>query len=203
MSKNEIEQVKEKEQKNEKVSDRPFLRYVYEKNSETAKNKVSAIELSDGTKEGTPEYYRKVLQALKSSTGCENPVIAERILSRIGWGMSSNNPEQRMEVVNILLHTLEPQGELEAMLLGQFLALQDSGLTCLRDANYNDGFYHKKELFLLSTKLFRCANDTMQTLLKYRSGGKQQIQVIHVSGEAKAVIANEMKSGGSSEKNCV
>ncbi|MDN3509253.1 MAG: hypothetical protein P0S93_04485 [Candidatus Neptunochlamydia sp.] len=38
----------------------------------------------------------------------------------------------------------------------------------------------------------RCANETMQTLLKYCSGSKQQIQVVHVSGNGKVIIANEM-----------
>ena len=173
-----------------------FLKYQYRVSSGTGQKEVCGVELSDGTQSDSPQFMKKLEEALMAMTGTSNPEIAEKILSKIAWAMSSGNSEQRMKEVTTLLHTLEPQNETEALLLGQFLALQDSGMQCLHDANYNEMFYHKKELFQLSTKLFRSANDTMQTLLKYRSGGKQQIQVIHVSGEGKAVIANEMKSGG-------
>jgi hypothetical protein len=114
--------------------------------------------------------------------------------------MSANNDESRTQLIHMLLPSLRQQDESEAMLLGQFLVLQDSGMNCMRNANYNEMFCHKKELFQLGVKLFRCANETMQTLLKYRCGGKQQIQVIHVSGEGKAVIANEMSTGGRGER---
>lgn len=174
-----------------------FFRYQFRDNSETGRRELCGIELSDKTKPDSPEFIEKLELALKGMTGSSNPEIAERIVSKIAWAMSSEDNEHRLKEVTTLLHTLEPQNETEALLLGQFLALQDSGIQCLHNANYNEMFYHKKELFQLSVKLFRCANETMQTLLKYRSGGKQQIQVIHVSGEGKAVIANEMKTGGS------
>lgn len=173
-----------------------FLKYQFKENLETGKKEVCGFELSDKTLPDSPEFIEKLTGALKEMTGSSNPEIAERIVSKIAWAMASNESEHRLQEVTTLLHTLEPKNETEALLLGQFLALQDSAIQCLHNANYNEMFYHKKELFQLSVKLFRCANETMETLLKYRSGGKQQIQVIHVSGDAKAVIANEMRGGG-------
>ncbi len=176
--------------------DEVFLKYQFRENPETGCRELCGIELSDKTLPDSPEFMEKLELALKGMTGSRNPEIAERIVSKIAWAMSSEDNEHRLKEVTTLLHTLDPQNETEALLLGQFLALQDSGIQCLHNANFNELFYHKKELFQLSVKLFRCANETMQTLLKYRSGGKQQIQVIHVSGDGKAVIANEMKNGG-------
>ncbi|NGX46771.1 MAG: hypothetical protein K1000chlam3_00134 [Chlamydiae bacterium] len=176
--------------------DKVYLKYKFKENPDTGRREAYEIELSDNTLPDSPEFMEKLTCALKNMTGSSNPEIADRIVSKIAWAMSSDDDEHRLKEVTTLLHTLEPQNESEALLLGQFLALQDSGMQCLHNANYNEMFYHKKELFQLSVKLLRCANETMQTLLKYRSGGKQLIQVIHVSGEGKAVIANEMRSGG-------
>lgn len=170
----------------------PRLKYKFEESLDSGKKKFHSIELSDRTQPDSEGFVEKLCKALQQTTGSNDPEVAQRIISKIAWGMSSSDNEERIANVTALLHALAPQDEAEALLLGLFLALQDSGLDCLRNANYNEMFYHKKELFQLSMKLFRCANETMQTLLKYRSGGKQQIQVIRVSGEGKAVIANEM-----------
>jgi hypothetical protein len=179
-----------------KNQEKVFIKYKFENNPDTGEREFLGIELSDKTSSDTPEFLEKLTCALKNMTGSDNPEIAERIITKIAWAMSSSDSEHRLREVTTLLHTLEPKNETEALLFGQFLALQDSGIKCLHNANYNEMFFHKKELFQLSVKLFRCANETMQTLLKYRSGGAHQIQVIHVSGEGKAVIANEMKHGG-------
>lgn len=174
----------------------PHLKFTFEKDCDSGQKKFRSIELSDGTQVESDEFTEKLSEAFKCTSGSCDPEVAQRIISKLAWGMSSSDIEERVENVTTLLPALAPQDETEALLLGQFLALQDSGLSCLRKANYNEMFYHKKELFQLSMKLFKCANETMQTFLKYRSGGKQQIQVIHISGEGKAVIANEMHNGG-------
>lgn len=174
----------------------PFLKYIYEKDQETGKKALTSVVLSDGTSLDDPDFLEGVLQALKRSTGSNNPEVAERIISEAAWGMSSNDSEERMRVVSMLLPSLKPRDESEGLLFGQFLALRDSGMESLRKANSAEAFFHTKELYQLSIKLMRCANETMQTLLKYRSDGKQQIQVIHVSGDGKAIIANEMNMGG-------
>jgi hypothetical protein len=86
------------------------------------------------------------------------------------------------------LLALKPQEETEATILGQFITLQESGFRCLRLANSQDGFYHVERFFLLATKLFNTANQTMHALLKYRSGGQQTVQVIHVHNEGQAIV---------------
>ena len=53
-------------------------------------------------------------------------------------------------------------------------------------------FYHIERLFLLATKLLNTANQTMQALLKYRSGGQQTVQVVHVYNEGQAIVAQNL-----------
>ncbi|MGD2169928.1 MAG: hypothetical protein PVI40_06785 [Chlamydiota bacterium] len=180
------------EEKTKKV----FLKFKFKENLETGRKELCSAKLSDNTPHGSPGFEKKFTKALKDTTGSENLDIAIEIINKIAWGMSSDNIEKRYNDVITLLPTLEPQNETEALLSGQFLALQDSGMDCLRSAHFSDILCHKKEYLQLSVKLFRCANETMQTLLKYRSGGKQQIQVIHVSKDGKAVIANEINNEG-------
>ncbi len=107
--------------------------------------------------------------------------------------MTGERSDLRMNEVSALLSALRPKDETEAMLLGQFIALQDSGMKCLRHANLPEqGFYHEERLFLLANKLFNTANQTMQTILKYRSGGQQTVQVVHVHNEGQAIVAQNL-----------
>ena len=47
----------------------PFLKYIYEKDSNTGKKVIKSIELSDGTTIDDPDYLKKVLAAFKKATG--------------------------------------------------------------------------------------------------------------------------------------
>lgn len=99
------------------------------------------------------------------------------------------------EELQALLPALEPKSTAEAVLLGQFLALNDSGMKCLRLANLPDqGFYHVEKLYSLAHKLLNTANQTMQTVVKYRSGGQQTIQVVHMHNEGQAIVAQNLSS---------
>ena len=200
-NKNELAAEKSSHLIRPEASPEPFLRFIYVKNPETGEKALKTVELSDGTSPNDSGFLEGVLKALKRATGSDNPEVAERIISDTAWGMSSKDSEERMHAVNTLLPSLNPLDESEALLLGQFLALRDSGMQCLRRASGAEMLYHIKELYQLSIKLMRCANETMQTLLKYRSGGKQLIQVVHVSGDGKAIIANEMNLGEGIKNN--
>jgi len=120
--------------------------------------------------------------------------------------MSADGIDVRLNEVSALLPALHPRDEAEAMLFGQFLALQSSGMKCLRLANLPEqGFYHEERLFNLANKLLNTANQTMQAVLKYRSGGQQIVQVIHVHNEGQAIVAQNFSHStsarGGTEKN--
>jgi hypothetical protein len=97
-----------------------------------------------------------------------------------------------------MLPALEPKNPTEALLLGQFLALNDSGMECLHLANLPDQRLHCIEkYFTLAQKLLNTANQTMQTVLKYRSGGQQTVQVVHLHNEGQAIVAQNLSSSNS------
>jgi hypothetical protein len=133
---------------------------------------------------------------LKKTVGTSDPKLGERILNKVSYGLTGERADQRINEASAMLPALRPQDETEAMLLGQFLALYDSGMKCLRLANLPEqGFYHEEKLFLLANKLFNTANQTMQTVLKYRSGGQQTVQVVHVHNEGQAIVAQNLSHG--------
>lgn len=169
----------------------PFLRWNFKFNKKSNRYEIDSVSLSGES--GFDE--RKLTAALKRTTGASDPEIGKMILNKIARGLSADEVDTRFNEASALLHTLKPRDESEAMLLGQFIALQDSGMKCLRQANLaGQTFYHEERLMILAQKLFNTANQTMLTLLKYRSGGKQTMQVIHVHNEGQAIVAQNLSS---------
>ena len=179
---------------------RPFLRWNYKSNEETGEKELDSITLSDkSTLTG-----QKLTTAIKDATGTSDLVVGEKILNKVARGMTMEESGVRLNEVSALLPALHPKNETEALLLGQFLALQDSGMKCLRLANLPDqGFYHVERLFLLANKLLNTANQTMQTVIKYRTGGQQTVQVVHVHNEGQAIVTQNLSpmTRGNVEKN--
>lgn len=168
----------------------PFLEWKYKFNEKLGKNEFDTIKLSDGS----PIDEEKLRSTIKQAVGTSDPKIGEKILTNIAFGLAADTHETRINTASAILPALKPRDETEALLLGQFFALQDSGLKCLRNANSQEMFYHIERLFSLATKLLNTANQTMQALLKYRSGGQQIVQVIHVHNEGQAIVAQNLSA---------
>lgn len=166
----------------------PHLKWKAERNEKTGKETFGKLTVSGG------EDLQSLLQALQQTTGTTDPNISNKILAHIAYGCSSDSSVARMNDAAAMLAALNPKDETEALLLGQFIALQESAIKCLRNANSQDMFYHIERLFTLATKLFNTANQTMQTVLKYRSGGQQTVQVIHVHNKGQAIVAQNLST---------
>jgi len=169
----------------------PYLHWKYKYNEESNKMVLNNIELSDQTELTELGMQR----ALKASSGTTDLNIGERILKKVSQGLSGEGIENRINDTTMLLASLRPQDSTEALLLGQFLALNDNGMKCLKFANQSEqGFFHIEKLLAMSTKLFNIANQTIQTLLKYRSKGQQTIQVVHLHNEGQAIVTQNLSS---------
>ncbi len=169
----------------------PILEWNFKFNDQTKKEELDLVQLSDGSKFNT-ENLRK---ALKKAAGTADINTGERILRKTAKGLSSETFNHRINEASSMLPALEPKNPTEALLLGQFLALNDSGVECLRLANLPDQRLHCIEkYFTLAQKLLNTANQTMQTILKYRSGGQQTVQVVHVHNEGQAIVAQNLSS---------
>lgn len=189
----------------DEMQDEPenFIEWNFELNRESGELEFKSAELSDGT----PVTEESFTKAIKKAAGTSNPQVGERILKKIATGLSADRFDQRLNQASAMLPSLNPKNATEALLLGQFLALQDSGMKCLRLANAQDMFYHVEKLFSLATKLFNTANQTMQAFTKFRSGGQQTVQVLHVHNEGQAIVAQNLSSrsskGGGTKKSSI
>ncbi len=169
----------------------PFLEWTFQLNDETGELEPDMLQFSDNT-EVCRESFRR---ALKKASGAADPKVGEKIITKIARGLSTEGFYERLNEASALLSAMEPRNPAEALLLGQFLALNDSGMKCLRLANLPDqGFYHIDKLFALANKLLNTANQTMLTIQKLRSGGQQTVQVVHVHNEGQAVVAQNLSS---------
>jgi len=177
----------------EEIEIENFLEWNFQLNKETGELEFQSAELSDGT----PVTEESFTKAIKKAVGTSNPKVGERILKSVAKGLSADGFDQRLNQASAMLPSLNPQNPTEALLLGQFLALQESGMKCLRLANLQDMFFHVEKLFTLATKLFNTANQTMQALTKFRSGGQQIVQVLHVHNEGQAIVAQNLSSKSS------
>jgi hypothetical protein len=174
----------------------PLIRYKYKFNYETEKDEFVSAELSDGTKIETVEALMKFKTALKEATGTDDLHLSEQILFHAAFGMTEGKHEGRLNSLAAMLPALRPQDETEGALFGQFVALQKSGFRCLRNANDSENFHQMERFFSLASKLFRTANETMLAILKYRSGGRQEIQIVHLHNEGQAIVTQNLSSGG-------
>ncbi len=172
-----------------------YLKFESKIDEKTGKETVSGLALSDGTRAGN-----LISEALKRATGTQNFEHALSILSSVSSGMRQSSERGRLNHAAVMLATLKPQDEMEALLLGQLLALQDSGMKCLHQANHQEQFYHEERFFMLASKLFAQTNATMQSLMKYRSRGQQTVQVVHLYNEGQAIVAQNLVQGGGLQK---
>ncbi len=157
--------------------------------------KKSKLMLADGTAISS-ESMERFMTAFKQATGTDDENFAAAILVHVSRGLPDSTFEQRFTCMANLLPTVRPQDETEALLAGQFIALQASAMECLRQGHFQDGFYHTERYINLATKLFNAATQTMQALTKYRAKGQQTVQVIHVHNEGQAIVAQNLSSGG-------
>lgn len=157
--------------------------------------KKSKFTLADGTAISS-ESMERFEMAFKQATGTDDADFATAILVHVSRGLPDSTFEQRLTCMASLLPTVRPQDETEALLAGQFIALQASAMECLRQGHFQDGFYHTERYINLATKLFNAATQTMQALTKYRAKGQQAVQVIHAHNEGQAIVAQNLSSGG-------
>ena len=180
----------------------PAIQFDWKADEQTGK-KHWEISLSDGTKV-SKETYHKLEEALKKATGTKDGHYGFAILTHVARGSDYQSEEERLTRTANMLPVFRPQDETEAMLAGQFLSLQEAGNKYLRLAGIQDGFYHLERYIILSNKLFNTANQTMQTLIKYRSRGQQVVQVVHLHNEGQAIVAQNLSPNtveGSQKKN--
>lgn len=179
----------------------PRLVFKCEFDGQSGWDVIKSIALATG-EELSQETIGKFIEALKNTAGTENYEHAMAILSVLEKAMVFDDLQTRLNHIAALLPLTKPQDKIEAMLFGQFIALQESGLRQLGSANRQGVPSQQERSFHLATKLLNTANQTMQTLIKYRCRGQQTVQVIHMHNEGQAIVTQNLshQAGGGAQK---
>lgn len=162
----------------ETLPDIPHLKWKYRVNEETGETEFDTFCLSDG---GDMDQQR-FLEALKNLTGSTDLEVGHSIIRDTANILSAESIEEKLNKASAMLSALHPKDETEAMLLGQFLALRDSGMGCLKRAQNQDMINHFEKLLILATKILLEKNglflDLMERVLERKTCHVQSQQPV-------------------------
>ena len=91
---------------------------------------------------------------------------------------------------------MKPKDPIEARLLTQHLLLTETGNNLLRNGNKQDQILQADFYYKNAIKVLNLSQQTIHTLTKYRAKGTQQINIVHMYGDSKAIIAGTIGGGG-------
>jgi hypothetical protein len=133
------------------------------------------------------------------SMGCIDLDMANMLSHQISNPIhySLYDDKQYIEGSLALYRGIEPNDPLECMLASQMVAAHNTAMECLRKALHTDQISHGKDTNInQATKLMRTFTAQIETLKRYRTGGKQTIQVQHVNvNEGGQAIVGNIKGG--------
>jgi hypothetical protein len=99
------------------------------------------------------------------------------------------------------IDSMEPQNQMEALLLVQMYVTHDAALRALSMLGSVDWVPQMQTFGNLATKLLRASQGQMDTLARMRRGGEQTIRHVHVDNRGgQAVIADTIQTGGQNAK---
>ena len=134
------------------------------------------------------------------SMGCVDSVMANMLSNQILNPIHSSlyDDKQYIEGTLAMYRGIEPKDPLECMLAAQMVTVHNTVMECSRRALHTDQTPHGKDVDINhATKLMRTFTAQVETLKRYRTGGKQTIQVQHVNvNEGGQAIVGNIKGGG-------
>ena len=95
-----------------------------------------------------------------------------------------------------LFQKMKPQDPVEARLLSQHFVLHEQGMKYLDLCSHAELLAQSQHFGALSIKMLKLSQESIQALTKYRNKGTQQINIVHMQDNAKAV----MMGGGNEQK---
>lgn len=173
--------------------------YVFKKKDENTE-KLLQVAASD---------LKVTIEQLASDLGLPgNAELLTHILRRstrsIGGSDSADDELRKMSVMVQAFYEMQPKDAIEAMLIGQLIALNNQGMSFLWRVNDTSNAYHLDLYQKTAIKLLRLSNETIEALTKYRRGGEQRVTVQHVNVNdgGRAIVAGsiEQPEGGVNRK---
>lgn len=135
--------------------------------------------------------------ALKDLTGHSNIDSAVGFLLNTAETLCIGGSASDLKYLISFLHEMKPADAIEAKLLAQFLLLEATAAKLLHNAKHADVILHGEFNYKHSMKAMNLSQQVIQSLMKYKAKGAQQINIVHMNGDSKAVFTG----GGCNTKN--
>ena len=158
--------------------------------SDVAKQKSreeDVISILDSTVEISP----RVAEATFGST---NPSFIEGLAKQmVNIGSRGTEPDQEdINFIGAIMVGIKPRDELEGLMAIQMAAIHNATMTFARRLAHVENIPQQDSAERALNKLTRTFALQVQSLQKYRSGGKQKVKVkhVHVNEGGQAIIGN-------------
>lgn len=115
------------------------------------------------------------------------------------WEANGGATEKQYNAALAVLNSEQPKTELEAMLLVQMIAANESAMRCAAMIGKSDMFNQAQGFGNLTNKFMRTFSAQAEALTKLRRGGEQVVRHVYVQEGGQAVFAgtiNQNKGGG-------
>lgn len=159
---------------------------------------------SDGT---STDKYTAIAASLCGASGSLDTLFALKLIQQYACVLDlDGNTERAAEASNSFINTmaaLQPEDEIEGMLLTQILSLHVMGMkSASRAANLNNSTLNVDRNVNNMTKLLRLQHEAIEKLFRYRRKGSQQVIVQHVNVNdgGQAVVGGAFDGGGKKSK---
>lgn len=137
---------------------------------------------------------------LADAMGTTSPYFTDATLSNIATvSESCNNKGVTSTDISAALAVLDgmkPENEVEAMLLAQMWATNESAMRALAMVGKSDWIDHSAMFGNFAVKLLRTYAIQVEALAKLRRKGEQTVKVVHVYPGGQAVVADTISAGG-------
>jgi len=129
-----------------------------------------------------------ITTALKELTGHSNIDSALFFLLTTAETLHLADYKTNIEYLISFLSEMKPADAIEAKLIAQFLALDAVGNKLLHNAKTAEIILHGEFNYKHGMKAMNLSQQVIQSLTKYKAKGTQQINVVHMAGDSKAVF---------------
>jgi len=174
------------------------IKGIFEKNAEGTD--LFAGIILDGQKlmptNITKELAVTLTTVIKDLTGISDVDEGLDFLIKSVNTLIGSDSQQKFQNLVSFLQEMKPTDAIEAKLLAQFLILNDRANSLMRNGAKADMMCHGDYYYKYGLKAMNLSQQTIQTLIKYKSKGTQQVNVVHIHDNSKAIIANNIEGVG-------
>ena len=126
--------------------------------------------------------------ALKELTGHKDIFPAMGFLLNTADSLRMVDFTTALQYLISFLQEMKPADAIEAKLLAQFLLLDNSAGKLIYNAKNSETLIHSEFNYKHGMKAMNLAQQVIQSLTKYKAKGTQQINVVHMEGDSKAIF---------------